>query len=379
MYSRHGAVVALGCALGFAQLSHGELFIHPLPCPSTIPPEACFGTTASQQVDWATHSGGLALTPTVEYVQNLLQVTLEVEHSVIPLYLSTYYSIIDQTSFEAVTMRGVVMEEMLHMVSAANAINAIGGAPFLDHPDFIPKYPLVLPELNMSADIVWFTQSSMSHYQVLESTPPGGYETSISAAYLHIVNVLTALCKEHNESSVFTGNHSLQVNATISSGQGANAIYTLADLRAALLGVADQGGGCPIPGLLWPLNSSIEAGPLGGAGGNFSHSARYEEILLGREYLPHDKEGFPTGPNHTIDWTNVRRFAPNPSTSDFLPAQCVSGGSWVVRNESFFVRSVWDQHAHHLAVSNETSWEDCAKKCEAWTIDFNRPLEPCAM
>ena len=57
--------------------------------------------------------------------------------------LSIRYSIIDQSSFAATTMRSVVMEEMLHMVNAANVLNAIGGTPFFDHPDFIPKYPLV--------------------------------------------------------------------------------------------------------------------------------------------------------------------------------------------------------------------------------------------
>ena len=105
---------------------------------------------------------------------------------------------------QAQTLQSVVMEEMLHMVNAANVLNAIGGAPFFDHPAFIPTYPLVMPFLNMSADVVWFTEQSMQHYQILESTPPGGYNTSISAAYLQIINLLTALCGQHGEQSVFT-------------------------------------------------------------------------------------------------------------------------------------------------------------------------------
>ena len=39
----------------------------------------------------------------------------------------------------------------------------------------------------------------------------------------------------------------------------------------------------------------------------------------------------PAAPWQDIDWHNVRRFAPNPSVDDFLPEQCVMGGSWVVR------------------------------------------------
>ena len=51
----------------------------------------------------------------------------------------------------------------------------------------------------------------------------------------------------------------------------------------------------------------------------------------------------------------------------------------MVRNASFFVKQVWDDHAHRLAVSIEDTWQNCAKKCEQWTVDYNEPLAPCAM
>ena len=88
---------------------------------------------------------------------------------------------------------------------------------------------------------------------------------------------------------------------------------------------------------MWPRTVNISAGPLGG---QVSHSARYEEILRGRQYLPHDTVGDPTGARRDVDWSNVRRFSPNPTMSDFEPAQCVEGGSWVVRNSSFFVSNM---------------------------------------
>ena len=100
---------------------------------------------------------------------------------------------------------------------------------------------------------------------------------------------------------------------------------------------------------------------------------------MGQMYQPTDVKGTPTGAKVDINWTDVRRFSPNPSTNDFLPEQCVAGGSWVVRNASFFVKTVWDQHNHHLHTTNETSWEDCAKRCTNWTTSYNKPLEPCAM
>jgi hypothetical protein len=144
---------------------------------------------------------------------------IEVEHSTIPLYLTTQYSLVNQSSYHAMTLRSVVVEEMLHMVNAANVLNAIGGAPFIDKPSFIPTYPLVVPLINMTADVVWYTQQSIEHYEILESTPPSGYNASISAAYLQIISVLTALVAQHGEGAVFTGNASYQVGASTSYGQ----------------------------------------------------------------------------------------------------------------------------------------------------------------
>ena len=100
---------------------------------------------------------------------------------------------------------------------------------------------------------------------------------------------------------------------------------------------------------------------------------------MGREYKLTDALGKPTGPKRVVDWANVLRFAPNPALDDFAPAQCIAGGSWVVRSHMFFVKQVWDDHNHTLSRSIEGSWQDCAKKCEAWTIDYNEPLAPCAM
>jgi hypothetical protein len=44
----------------------------------------------------------------------------------------------------------VVIEEMLHMTIAANVLNAVGGHPAIDRPDFVPNYPEDLPALNLT-------------------------------------------------------------------------------------------------------------------------------------------------------------------------------------------------------------------------------------
>ena len=75
-----------------------------------------------------------------------LQAAIELEHATIPPYLTAIYSIKPDRNREAYeVIRSVVVEEMLHMVIAANVLNAIGGYPQVNRPGFIPTYPGPLP------------------------------------------------------------------------------------------------------------------------------------------------------------------------------------------------------------------------------------------
>jgi hypothetical protein len=79
-----------------------------------------------------------------------LQSAIELEHATIPAYLAAYYSIKPGANLAAgQIIRSIVVEEMLHMTIAANVMNAIGGSPVINQPDFIPTYPGPLP---MSVD-----------------------------------------------------------------------------------------------------------------------------------------------------------------------------------------------------------------------------------
>lgn len=79
-------------------------------------------------------------------VLTALQQAIELEHATIPVYLYALYSIVPGKNTEvAAIVRSVVVEEMLHLVLAANVLNALGGSPVLDSADFIPSYPGPLP------------------------------------------------------------------------------------------------------------------------------------------------------------------------------------------------------------------------------------------
>ena len=89
-----------------------------------------------------------------EGVRAALQTAIELEHSTIPPYLYALYSLVAGTN-EAVAaiIKSVVIEEMLHLALAANVLNALGGAPELDRPDLIPRYPGALPG-SVESDLV---------------------------------------------------------------------------------------------------------------------------------------------------------------------------------------------------------------------------------
>ena len=79
-------------------------------------------------------------------IHDSLQAAIELEHSTIPPYLQALYSIKhDRNTIVADLIRSIVIEEMLHMTIAANVLNAIGGAPVINKPGFVPDYPARLP------------------------------------------------------------------------------------------------------------------------------------------------------------------------------------------------------------------------------------------
>jgi len=76
----------------------------------------------------------------------VVQSAIELEHSTIPPYLAALFSIKQGFNQGAAEILGsIVGQEMLHMAIACNLLNAIGGSPAIDDPDFIPAYPGRLP------------------------------------------------------------------------------------------------------------------------------------------------------------------------------------------------------------------------------------------
>src|SRR5579872_677728 len=108
---------------------------------------------------------------TLDDLKARLQQAIELEHSTIPPYLLANFTLLDHSGSAGVngsisdTIGSVLFEEMLHMSIACNVLNAIGGHPCIDKPDFIPKYPCHLPGAVESSLVVHLQKFSIDLVQ----------------------------------------------------------------------------------------------------------------------------------------------------------------------------------------------------------------------
>lgn len=76
----------------------------------------------------------------------VMQKAIELEHATIPPYLTAIFSLKPGANKEiGKLIHSIVVEEMLHMTISANVLNALGGAPKINHKSFVPDYPTKLP------------------------------------------------------------------------------------------------------------------------------------------------------------------------------------------------------------------------------------------
>ncbi len=176
---------------------------------------------------------------TVEGLRTHLQTAIELEHSVIPPYLCALYSIEDgANTAAAASLHDVVLEEMLHLTLAANVLNAIGGAPDLIHPDFVPRYPSYLPHGNDSIvlNLAPFSRETLAEFLKIEhpsaphSPPEANQYASIGQFYAAIVDGLEMLAK--TVPNLFRGKRSRQIAPEYYYNSGGE-VVEVTDLQSA--------------------------------------------------------------------------------------------------------------------------------------------------
>lgn len=227
-------------------------------------------------------------TPTPDSVATALQSAIELEHATIPAYLYALYSL-DPARNAAVAgiVQSVVFEEMLHMTLAANVLNAIGGTPCIDTPDFIPSYPGPLPgsvEGGLIVHLAPFSSEQLLTFLQIEQpenaidipivnpltgdipTPEPDGAITIGAFYQAILAALAQL-----PASAFQNPARNQVGPDLMPE--AVVVTDLASAQQALNTIVEQGEG----------NTTS---PLEVVGGGYAHYYRFLQIFAGSTLQP---------------------------------------------------------------------------------------------
>jgi hypothetical protein len=263
----------------------------------------------------------------VENVQGLrrhMQWALQIEHGTLPPYLCALYSIKEGQNAEAAeVLRSVFMEEMLHLTLAANLLNAIGGAPQLDTPSMLPRFPTHLPHSNRAFEVELRKFSPEAVETFLKIERPAGhdglpeddsYETIVKF-YEAIEVGLRHLSETLGEEAVFCGDPRRQVTDELYY-RGSGRIVPVHDLESALVAlgeIVEQGEGLD-HAEVWDGDREMFHPDRREVG----HYFRFQEIAAGRRYRPGDTpQSGPTGEPLAVDWGAVHDMRTNPRTHDY--------------------------------------------------------------
>lgn len=269
----------------------------------------------------------------VDRLKDLLGAAVKLELSTIPPYLCALYSIHPDGNDEAkLVIRSVVVEEMLHMVLAANVLNAIGGEPRVSGPDHTPRYPHELPDgivlhlLPFSAEAIdaFLKVENPEHdHHALDADHPllaqRPQETHVAASthaqerpgtigafYEQIEEALREEAAQIGEERLFSGDPARQVGREYYYAGGGRPleVTTLESAIASLEEIVDQGEG--------------DIASMYDHDGDLAHYFRFQQLSHNRAYRASDEPEAPTGASMEVDYDAVFPMLANPRNHDYL-------------------------------------------------------------
>lgn len=266
---------------------------------------------------------------TIADLHSALQTAIELEHATLPPYLTARFSLF-QSGNDAISdiIGTVVNEEMLHLSIACNLLNAVGGAPVLNKPGFIPTYPGPLPgsvEEGLTVPLEKFSKDLVKNVFMIIEEPEDPIEIqrvkmddpdklTIGEFYGEIKKQITRLEREAQEqgSTIFTGDPSFQM--TYEKFYPLEILYPITNEKLALHAIdiiVDQGEGSATTPFVTPGDSAQE---------EVAHYYRFEEIYEGKTILPdpNDPGKYIFGaPEIPFDDSKVANMRPNPKMDDY--------------------------------------------------------------
>jgi hypothetical protein len=259
-----------------------------------------------------------------------LQTAIELELATIPPYLIALLSIKLPGNREAAELiRGVMIEEMLHLALVGNVLNAIGGKPRIDE-SVVPRYPLTLTfegktfrDRQFPINLEAFSGAAIETFMKIEQPEqPRRFTTlwveelhvpalTIGEFYHRILDVLVELDRDF-PGGLFTADPKRQLHKDYywSSGGEIIAVSDLASATAALKIVIAQGEGA------WPKADGNAAAFTPEF--DMGHYFRFSEIFHGCRYQrTDDPAGPPSGPRIAVDYGAVYPVKKNPDGKDY--------------------------------------------------------------
>jgi hypothetical protein len=212
--------------------------------------------------------------PSLAKVQQSLQHAVKLEHATIPVYLYALYSLDGASNREiASIIQSVVIEEMLHMVLACNVLNAIGGSPVIDTPDFIPDYPGPLPggvQSQLTVQLAPFSKDQLQTFLTIEEPEhPLNFPTAMAATDIITIGqfyaaISAAIAVLGN--GIFVSPPRNQIGPDLM--EEAVVVTDVPSAQRAIRTIVDQGEG-------------TSTSPEEVVGGNYAHYYRYMQIQKG--------------------------------------------------------------------------------------------------
>lgn len=263
-----------------------------------------------------------------------LHTAMTIELSTIPLYMTALISIKPgKNRVAANLLRGVMMEEMLHLSLAGNLLSAIGGRTCFTAEN-IPSFPLTLKFNGKAfknrqfvahlgpfspANIEIFTEIELPEgwpepglLKAVQEVEVPGY--TIGGFYDLIAKKLAALCATYGQTAVFSGNpeHQLGLNYYWGGGGSPIIITDLASAQQAIQVIVTQGEG--VRDEVYDDDHDYFAQPE-----QVAHFFRFREIQFARHYRPgDDPHKPPTGPEFEVDYSEVYPIKANPKSTDYI-------------------------------------------------------------
>ena len=209
---------------------------------------------------------------------------------------------------------------MLHLAILANVLNAIGGQPEFDNPEFLPVYPDTLP-MNIGGMLVvglkkFSKELNREVFMKIEEpeTPlhfPGPFEMLGTTEFATIGAFYRALIEKITElgDGIFNGDPARQV--IVDAGFPSQQLFAITNVETAtraLRQVVREGEGTET----LPLDDEGEP----------AHYYRFQEIDRGRRLVadPTVAEGFSfTGTVINFDPAGVSDIPDNPKAADYAP------------------------------------------------------------